>query len=195
MPILRARAHSRPEPGIPRAALLTLLVASASLFTACATSYYPQSPRIAVVRGEFRRGFVKNGEYYPGGLFGGRVVEAVRGVPAAESHAETYVGLSTAGSLCIVGGEAFGIAASVVSATAQPGEAKNDTQIGLIVASGVAFVTGIVLHLMSESHLYDAANIYNDEMGRRARKKPAPTDTLSGPSDTPSTSPSHPSDR
>jgi hypothetical protein len=176
---------------------LCVLATSTSLVTACATSYYPQSPRVAVVRGEFNRGLVKNGEYYPGGLFGGRVEDAVRGVPAAEAHAETYAGLSTAGSLCIVGGEALGIAASVVSATAKPGDAKNDTQIGLIVASGVAFVTGIVLHLMSESHLYDAANIYNDEMDRRTPKRPTAKDgdALSAPSDMPSTSPSRSADR
>ncbi len=165
---------------------------SALLTSACATSYYPNSPRVAVVRGEFQRGLVKNGQYYPGGWFGGNVVEAVRGVPSAESHAETYVGLSTAGSLCIIGGEAFGVAASVVSATAHPGDVKNDTQLGLIIASGVSFVTGIVLHLMSESHLYDAANIYNDEMDRRLRRKDgqkneAASDTSPAASDEPST--------
>jgi hypothetical protein len=193
MPTFRTRVSSRSEPRVSRVAFLSVFAASTSLF-ACATSYYPQSPRVAVVRGEFSRGLVKDGEYYPGGLFGGRVSDAVRGVPGAEAQAQTYAGLSTAGSLCIIGGEALGIAASVVSATAKPGEAKNDTQLGLIIGSGVAFVTGIVLHLMSEGHLYDAANIYNDDMDRRERKKPgAPgAGVLSAASDTPSTSPSHP---
>lgn len=180
--------HSPRAREVSRAAILGVISFSALLTSACATSYYPNSPRVAVVRGEFQRGLVKNGQYYPGGWFGGNVVEAVRGVPAAESHAETYVGLSTAGSLCIIGGEAFGVAASVVSATAHPGDVKNDTQLGLIVASGVSFVTGIVLHLMSESHLYDAANIYNDEMDRRLRRKDMQHGAASvAPSDEPST--------
>jgi hypothetical protein len=187
MQSLRAR-------GIPRAAVLSVISFSALLASACATSYYPNSPRVAVVRGEFSRGFVKNGTYYAGGFFGGNVVEAVRGVPAAESQAETYAGLSTAGSLCIVGGEAFGVAASVVSATAHPGDVKNDTQLGLIIASGVAFVTGIVLHFMSEGHLYDAANIYNDEMDRRQLRRnigqhDGASGTIAAPGDKPNTSP------
>jgi hypothetical protein len=197
MQSFRARAVPRIEKSVSRAFVLCALATSAAL-PACSTSYYPQSPRVAVVRGEFRRGLVKNGQYYPGGLFGGNVVDAVRGVPAAEAQANTYAGLSVAGSWCIIGGEALGVTASVVSATAKPGDAKNDAQIGLIVASGVAFVTGIVLHFMSEGHLYDAANIYNDEMDRRGQpKKPdgPAAGVLSAASDTRSTSPSRPADR
>ena len=145
------------------------IMASALSALGCATSYYPNSPHIAVVRGQFQRGFVKEGVYYPGGLFGGRVTDAVRGVPEAERHAEAYGTLSTAGSIGIFGSEALGITSSVVSATASRGDAKTDAEIGLVVASGVALVTGIVLHLMAEPHLFDAANIYNDEIDRRAR--------------------------
>lgn len=122
----------------------------------------------------FNRGFVKDGKYYPGGLFGGRVTEAVKGVPAAESQAETYGTLSTIGSIGIFSGEAFGLTSSIVGATASRGDAKNDAEIGLVVASGVAFVTGIVLHLIAEPHLFDAANIYNDEMDRREHRTARP---------------------
>jgi hypothetical protein len=151
------------------------VVATALFAPACATSYYPNSPHIAVVRGQFQRGFVKDGVYYPGGLFGGRVVDAVRGVPEAEHHAEVYGTLSTIGSVGIFSSEGLGITSSIVGAAASRGDAKTDAEIGLVVASGVALVTGIVLHLMAEPHLFDAANVYNDELDRRAgRKLPPP---------------------
>jgi hypothetical protein len=157
------------------AAWFPLVLAASPL--ACATTYEPKSPRIAVVRGELRRGFVKDGVYYPGGLFGGRVGEAVEGVPEAERHACMYGSLSTAGTVTIFGSEGIAIGASIVSATAARGEAKNDAELGLIIGSAVALVTGIALHLVAEPHLYDAANIYNDEMDRRhaAASRPAPT--------------------
>ena len=189
-----APCASRDRKRLPGLVIIGAVAATALGTSACATSYYPNSPRVAVVRGEFRRGFVKNGVYYPGGLFGGCVADAVRGVPAAEQHADTYAALSTAGTLGIFGSEALGITASVVSATASPGEAKNGAELGLFIASGVALVTGIVLHVMSESHLYDAANIYNDEMDRRERRPDGERGTLSVTSDKPSTSPSRPSD-
>jgi Na+-driven multidrug efflux pump len=163
-------------------ALLTMacaaLVASGSI--GCATSFEPRSPHIAIVRGQFSRGYVKDGVHYDGGPFGGEVGEAVKGVPEAERHTDAYAALSTAGSITIFGSEGLAIGASVVAATVDKGEARDATQIGLIIGSAVALVTGVVLHVMAEPHLYDAANIYNADLDRRTTR-PAPR--LSAPSE------------
>ena len=167
--------------GAPMRSTKWALLALALSPLACATTYEPKSPRIAVVRGVFNRGFVKDGVYYPGGLFGGRVGEAVQGVSEAERHACAYGALSTAGSFTIFGSEGLAIGASVASATMPRGDARSNTELGLVIGSAVALVMGIVLHLAAEPHLYDAANIYNDEMDRRRAAKPAPAAPSAGP--------------
>ena len=156
------------------------LVASGSFVTGCATSFEPRSPHIAIVRGQLSRGYVKDGVHYDGGPFGGEVGEAVKGVPEAERHTDAYAALSTAGSITIFGSEGLAIGASVVAATVDKSEARDATQIGLIIGSAVALVTGVVLHVMAEPHLYDAANIYNADLDRRTTR-PAPR--LSAPSE------------
>jgi hypothetical protein len=99
------------------------LVASGSI--GCATSFEPRSPHIAIVRGQFSRGYVKDGVHYDGGPFGGEVGEAVKGVPEAERHTDAYAALSTAGSITIFGSEGLAIGASVVAATVDKGEARH----------------------------------------------------------------------
>jgi hypothetical protein len=151
------------------AAVLPFLAGAVVLagVTGCATTYEPKSPHIAVVRGVFHHGYMKDGVYYPGGWFGGRVGEAVKGVPEAERHTDAYATLSTWGSIGIFGSEGLGIGASVVHAAGHAGDTRNDVELGLVIGSAVALVTGITLHYISEHHLYDAANIYNDEIDRR----------------------------
>jgi hypothetical protein len=177
----RAPSPSKAEELRKRGRFACVAALTALASAGCATTYEPKTPHVAVVRGIFHHGYLKDGVYYPGGWFGGNVGEAVKGVPEAERHAEAYKTLSTVGSLCIFGSEAIGISASVVSATAQRGETRDNVSTGLIIGSITALVTGITLHFISEHHLYDAANIYNDELDRRkAAPVPAGGTTKTG---------------
>jgi hypothetical protein len=153
-------------------------VASVGFVSTGCTVYEPvRSPRVAVVKSAFRRGLVRDGEYYPGGYFGGRIEEAVKGVPEAEAHARSYGTLSTIGSIALFTSEASVIAGSpLIAATVDDDkDARTNAHIGLIVGSLTLLVTGIVLHLAAEPHLYDAANLYNDRLdaGWRPPRRPA----------------------
>jgi hypothetical protein len=157
--------------------------------SACATSYEPvRSPRVVVVRGALHAGYVKDGVSYPGGLFGGNVDEAVRGVPAAEEHARAYKTLTTAGTLTIFGSEGLAIGGSVASAISHDATSR-DVQTSLIIGSGVALVTGFILHLVSDHHLYDAANLYNDALPAPSLSRPAQRSVPVGAPGAPTVSP------
>jgi len=58
-------------------------------------------------------------------------------------------------------------------------------QIGLIIGSAVALVTGVVLHFMAEPHLYDAANIYNAHLDRHTTRSLTAPRTGVAPPNTP----------
>jgi hypothetical protein len=137
-----------------------------ALLSAGCTAYEPvRSPRVAVVKSAFRRGLVRDGEYYPGGYFGGRIEEAVKGVPEAQAHARAYGTLSTIGSIALFASEGSIIAGSpIIAATVDDKDARTNAHIGLIIGSLTLLVTGIVLHMAAEPHLYDAANLYNDHL-------------------------------
>jgi len=142
-----------------------ILAAALPALTAC-TVYEPvRSPRVAVVKGPFRRGLVRDGVYYGGGTFGGDVDEAVEGVPEAVSHAHSYQTLSILGSVALFTSEAAAIGGSlVVPAVVDDPETRSDVRLAVIVSSITLLVTGVVLHLAAEPHLYDAANVYNDRL-------------------------------
>jgi hypothetical protein len=106
------------------------------------------------------------------------LVDTVQGNPQAQHHARV-------GRNLIAGGFALGLAGLVseVSALAvlvhdnnqQP--PQNDAQasglaVGLLVGGLAAVLTGSVLIMSGQPHVYDAVNIYND--GLVARPAPAP---------------------
>jgi hypothetical protein len=142
-----------------------LLLVVIPFLSAC-TVYEPvRSPRVAVVKNAFRRGLVRDGTYYGGGAFGGNVDEAVSGVPEAISHARSYQTLSIIGSVALFTGEAAAISGSLIVPHAiDDPETKSDARVAFIVSSLTLLVTGVVLHMAAEPHLYDAANLYNERV-------------------------------
>jgi hypothetical protein len=120
---------------------------------------------VAVVKSAFRRGLVRDGTYYGGGAFGGDVDQAVSGVPEAVSHARSYQTLSTLGSIALFTSEAAAISGSVIIPTAiDDPETRSAARVAFIVSSLTLLVTGVVLHVAAEPHLYDAVNLYNERI-------------------------------
>ena len=133
------------------------------------------------MKGPFRRGLVRDGVYYGGGTFGGDVDEAVQGVPEAVSHARSYQTLSILGSVALFTSEAAAIGGSlVVPAVVDDPETRSDVRLAVIVSSITLLVTGVVLHLAAEPHLYDAANLYNDRIDSGWRPAQGGRDVAAG---------------
>ncbi len=143
----------------------------------CTSSYQPaNSPRLAVVMDDGGLTLVREGRSYPVGMFGGDVVDAVRGNPAAEEHAQSYRTQMISGWSFYFGGIGLAVAGTGVW---QAGERHND--IGqahageaLTVGGLAALFTGIGFLMNAQPHLWDAVNIYNDAVDARLRYAPWP---------------------
>src|SRR5450755_443723 len=142
--------------------LACLMVASLPIIEGCSSSYQPaRSPRIVTVIDGGGQVFVKDGINYGGPLFGGGVVEAVRGNPRAEAEARTGRNLTIAGFVVDMAGLGSDIAGL---ATIKPNSSNSDNtlSLGLILGGLVGVTVGSVLLLAGPPHTYDAINIYND---------------------------------
>jgi len=113
--------------------------------------------------------YVRDGKVYEGGIFGGDIVEAVRGNPEAESHARAYKNQTIGGFLAAVaGGISMVSGAVLISAGALKTESggSNNTESttgGVLLAGGLgAYIAGLVLIVTAQPHMWDAINVYND---------------------------------
>jgi len=156
-----------------------VIVLALSVAAGCSSSYEPaRSPRIETVIAGGQPTFVKDGVHFGSPVWGTGLVDTVQGNPQAQHHARV-------GRNLIAGGFALGLAGLVseISALAvlvhdnnqQP--SQNDAQasglaVGLLVGGIAAALTGSVLIMSGQPHVYDAVNIYND--GLVARPAPAP---------------------
>ena len=142
--------------------LACLSVALLPIVQGCSSSYQPaRSPRIVTVIDGGSPVFVKDGTSYGGPLFGGGVVDAVRGNPRAEAEARAGRNLTIAGFVVDMAGLGSDIAGL---ATIKPNSSNSDNtlSLGLILGGLVGVTVGSVLLLAGPPHTYDAINIYND---------------------------------
>jgi hypothetical protein len=147
--------------------LSTLVAICATMSAGCGTagSYSPQAPgRIHIVNTESGRALQKNGILYSMSSLSNDPIRVVAGDPAAEEHARTYVGRPrTAGVLLLVGGALLVPAAILGTREPQTTGYKGAT-MGFAFASMGAMLGALVLTVYSRHHLYDAINVYNDNL-------------------------------
>jgi hypothetical protein len=113
--------------------------------------------------------YVRDGRVYEGGVFGGDIVEAVRGNPEAEEHAHAYKNGMIGGFVAVLGGGvsmgagiAF-LALGTANHSLGSGGSTEQTTGGLLFAGGLgAYITGLVLMLNAQPRMWDAINVYND---------------------------------
>lgn len=133
---------------------------------ACASSYEPaRSPRVTLVRNGIGAEFVRDGQYYSHGLFGGGLRKAVEGVPKAEEHARAYQTANAAGFFSVLaGGVAIGIGVGGI-----PGAGESDAVSDALIVGGAALeLLGVILYAKAPAELWDAINVHNDEVQRKA---------------------------
>jgi hypothetical protein len=136
----------------------------------CSSTYMPRpGPRVAMIQQNGNPAYVRDGRVYEGGIFGGDIVEAVRGNPEAEEHARAYKNGMMGGFFATLGGGASmgaGLAFLTLGTAARStgGEGTTEqTTGGLLLAGGLgAYITGLVLMLNAQPRLWDAINTYND---------------------------------
>jgi hypothetical protein len=165
--------------------ILTPVAIYAVLSLGCGTSYSPREPgRLNfVMSGTGEEALEKDGKRYRVQGFSDELVEAVRGNSAAEEHARRFVHHQRlASGFAIATAVALGFAVIFLAASmAEPAGTvspeptptqDNGWKLGL--ASGIAALiaggtlTGAVVNSHSaEGHLYDAINIYNDDVARK----------------------------
>lgn len=148
--------------------MTTISAALALCFASgCASSYVPRpGPRVSLVMDGGNYAYVRDGKKYEGGLFGGDIVEAVRGNPQAEDYARAYKRGLTTGLIMTFLGAAVAVAGILVvsSDVGQRPTGQSIPPTGFIVAGGGLLVEliGGIIELNAMPHLHDAINVYND---------------------------------
>jgi hypothetical protein len=155
---------------------LTRAVATLAL-GACTSMYIPQSPgRVSVVLEDGHPAYVRDGAIYPAGAFGGGLVDAVAGNPAALAAARTYHQRMAAGLTLAI----LGLVAETAGALTATGAAFGESQqtlngcLGAMLGGAVAAALGGGLMLSAEPYRWDAINLFNDGVGMRPIPQPGP---------------------
>ncbi len=150
-----------------RAVVLVALLAPTSL--GCASSYVPRpGPHVALVQDGGTISYVREGVKYDGGIFGGDIEEAVSGSPRAETYAREYkTGMTTGFVLTMVGALGFVGGAGLLGGE----EAQTTNWDSTATTALVVMLSGLVVELVgagiaarAQTHLYDAVNVYNDDV-------------------------------
>ena len=134
------------------------------LVCSCSSGYEPaRSPRIAIVVEGGSPAFVKDGTRSGSTLFGGGLVDAVRGNPRAEEQARIARNLTIGGFVLDLAG--FGSeVGGVVALAHEPGSNGHSSALGagLLLGGLGAVLAGTIMLISAPPHVYDAVNIYND---------------------------------
>jgi hypothetical protein len=114
---------------------------------------------------------VRDGHSFEAGFLGGGVVEAVEGSPAALEHAHTYRQYTIAGWTLYLGGLGLSLTGLGLWRAGELHDNPQQANTGEVLAlAGVAaLITGAGFLLGAQPHLWDAVNLYNDEVDRRLR--------------------------
>jgi hypothetical protein len=116
---------------------------------------------------------VRDGRDQGGFTFGGGVVDAVQGNPRAENEARKGRNLVIGGFVVALGGLAVetGGLVYILSAPRDDRDANVSTGLGIVLGGATIAFAGSLLSLNGQPHLYDAINIYNDDL-EAARAQP-----------------------
>ena len=153
----------------------TIVIAlAAALAAACSTAYRPRpGRRLSVVMEGGQLAYQRDGQVYSHGLFGGGLVDAVSGVPAAEEAARTFRARSAVGLLALLGGLTCSFVALEV---AFQRSADEEAERPLLLGSGCLLVslTGAIVVGSAVPSQWDAINLYNDAVEPVAPPPPPP---------------------
>ena len=169
----------RAHPGFQAVALASALTVIPT--GGCTSSYQPApGPRIATVMDDGELTLVRDGRSFSAGFFGGGVVDAVEGNSAALEHAHTYRQYTITGWSLYLAGLGLGLTGiGLWQAGDRNGDLQQEQTGEALALGGVAaLITGVGFLVGAQPHLWDAINLYNDEVDRRARLSYWPNPTV-----------------
>lgn len=131
--------------------------------------YHPRpSPRLSLVPEGSGVALARDGRTFPVGMFGSGLEEAVKGNPRAEKEAASYQSKSIGGFvLGLVGslGTAGGVGLLVGNElAAQPQTNLRVAAFALSIGGLVMSIAGNLLTGAAQPHLWNAINMYNDDL-------------------------------
>jgi hypothetical protein len=110
--------------------------------------------------------FVRDGQVYEQGFFGGGLADAVRGVPAAERAADDFTGRRKSGTFVAVGGLVCGVVAlGFMGGHAAAEGDHSDAMLAEGIIAGACLIgsyIGLWRIASAEPYKYDAINLFND---------------------------------
>lgn len=149
-----------------RTSFLTASLALALATSACSTAYVPQrNGKVAMTMEGGQIGYERNGRFHSHGIFGGGLVDAVRGVPAAESAAKTHQSRTVWGFVATVGGFVCSSTALVYAVENSNRSESQSNNAGLVSLGCIAATAlGLGLVISAVPYRFDAINIFNDSV-------------------------------
>ena len=148
-----------------RTPFLTASLALALATAACSTGYVPQrNGKLAMVMEGGQVGYARNGRFHSHGIFGGGLVDAVRGVPAAESAANTHRSRNGWGFVAMVGGLVCSSVALGYAIDQADSDAQSNSAGLLSLGCLGATALGLGLVISAVPYRLDAINIFNDSV-------------------------------
>jgi hypothetical protein len=153
-----------------------MLLLAGLLSSGCASSYRPAAgPRVQVIQTSSGLAFMRRGQYYDDGFFGGGLGEVVRGVPKAEEYAQIHQNLRVGGFIFGLGGIA--LAGGSIAVAAQSAETPEDSvrqsrlALALGIGAAVSSLIGAFMYGRSPAPAFDAVNVYNDQLDKAIRRQ------------------------
>lgn len=144
-----------------------------SFVVGCSSRYEPaRSPRIVTVMDAGVPSFVKDGERIGTVGFGGGLADAVRANPRAEDEARVGHNLVVGGFVLDIAGLVTLVGAEAALAQQRTTDRSSGLPLGLALGGAVAVITGSILILAGQPHIYDAVNLYNDGLEPQLRYPP-----------------------
>lgn len=147
------------------------LLAAATLATACNATYQPRPSRMlkwTMIDGA--PAVMRQGRPYPVNGFGQGLTEAVADNPRALEHATAHREGTIWGLVTALGGAAVMFMSPVLLLAGNDGPGQDPSEGAVSLAIGGA-VTGIVLYgfglgmvASAQPRMYDAVNVYNDDL-------------------------------
>jgi hypothetical protein len=170
-----------------RGALVVCAVFAGTMSAGCSSAYLPRrSAHLSMRMDSGSLVFERDGQKFEGGLFGGDLDEAVKGVPLAEKFASDYKTGVTGGFVLALAGGAAAIGGSSLAGAEYAQRTSNVPGWTTVGAGLVAYFIGLAWIMSSQPHLYDAINAYNDAADERAEPAAAPApQSLAKPSSAP----------
>lgn len=144
--------------------MMTVMIALAG----CSSNYMPQARgHVAITMQDGQVTYVRDGRSYPHGMLGFGLVEAVRGVPAAEQAAHEYHDRIRDGLVGMLVGAGAMLAGTILltrdlAYEGSGNSTREQLEAGAAIGGMVLMLGSSLYTISAEPYRWDAINLFND---------------------------------